>query len=334
MDSPDKEETFDLREHKKRRGTRKGAITKVVKLFEPFKTYSLDDLNAEDLSKITLSAEEAVQNYNEEQSAIEEFQEESRYSGEDLSDAGQSTINLKLLTSVRDLNKAHRLWKQVLELRRKLKFLEILPSFSTEPAVEAFELFSQEYAQMEISARKLKDSGFKEIWNDGQTKFRPIEQCMIDQRRTDASVPHLPSLSISSSSSSPPSAPKHKLRELLLPSFTGDITEWRSFWKMFSEAMDVSFTSGEKLCYLRDCLKDPITSDIVREAISNQEDFSVVEERLRKKMNKPKEVFRKAISNIMNLGHLDYNKCSFYDISTCVLKSLHTLERYGDGSIY
>ena len=224
MDSPDKEEIFDLREHKKRCGNRKGAITKVVKLFEPFKTYSMDDLNAEDLSRITLSAEEAVQNYNEEQSAIEEFQEESRYLGEDLSDAGQSTINLKLLTSVRDLNKAHRLWKQVLELRRKLKFLEILPSFSMEPAVEAFESFSQEYAQMEIGARKLKDSGFKEIWNDVQTKFRPIEQCMIDQRHTDASVPHLPSLSISSSSSSPPSAPKLKQRELPLPSFTGDIT--------------------------------------------------------------------------------------------------------------
>ena len=103
MDSPDKEETFDLREYKKRRGNRKGTITNVVKLFEPFKTYSLDDLNAEDLSRITPSVEEAVQNYNEEQSAIEEFQEESRYSGEDVSDAGQSTINLKLCTSVRDL---------------------------------------------------------------------------------------------------------------------------------------------------------------------------------------------------------------------------------------
>ena len=59
----------------------------------------------------------------------------------------------------------------------------------------------------------------------------------------------------------------------------------------------------------------------------------MVEERLRKKMDK-QEVFRKAVSNIMNLGHLDYNKSSLYDISTCVLKSLHTLERYGDGSIY
>ena len=59
--------------------------------------------------------------------------------------------------------------------------------------------------------------------------------------------------------------------------------------------MDVSFTNGEKLFYLRDCLKDPITPDIFREAISNQEDFSVVEERLRKKMDKPKEVFRKAV---------------------------------------
>ena len=222
----------------------------------------------------------------------------------------------------------------MLELRRKLKFLEILPSFSTEPAEEAFELFSQEYAQVEIGTKKLKDSGFKEIWNDVQTKFHPIEQRIIDQRCTNASVPHLPSLSISSSSSSLPSVPKHKLRELPLPSFMGDITEWRSFLKMFLEAMDVSLTSGEKLCYLRDCLNDPITSDIVREAISNQEDFSVVEERLRMKMDKPKEVFRKAVSNIMNLGHLDYNKSSLYDISTCVLMSLHTLKRYGDGSIY
>ena len=98
--------------------------------------------------------------------------------------------------------------------------------------------------------------------------------------------------------------------------------------------MYVCFTNGEKLCYLRNCLKDPITSDIVREAISNQEYFSVVEERLRKKMDKPKEVFRKAVSNVMNCGHSDYNKSSLYHNSTCVLKSLHTLERYGDESIY
>ena len=60
----------------------------------------------------------------------------------------------------------------------------------------------------------------------------------------------------------------------------------------------------------------------------------MVEERLRKKMDKPKEVFRKAVSNVMNLGHLDCNKSSLYAICTCVLKSLHTLVRYGDGSIY
>ena len=50
----------------------------------------------------------------------------------------------------------------------------------------------------------------------------------------------------------------------------------------------------------------------------------MVEERLRKKMDKPKEVFRKAVSNIMNLGHLDYNKSSLYDISTT---SLHVYSR-------
>ena len=83
---------------------------------EPLNGLSLDELDSKEVIKIKKAAEDAVQNYEEIQGLIEEFVEDSRYAGEDLSDMGESHINKALLKDARAIAKAHQLWLKTEDL--------------------------------------------------------------------------------------------------------------------------------------------------------------------------------------------------------------------------
>ena len=63
MTSQEGEGTLDLCELKRRRGNRKGTITRTMKALEPFKDLSLDELDSKEVIKIKTAAEDVVQNY-------------------------------------------------------------------------------------------------------------------------------------------------------------------------------------------------------------------------------------------------------------------------------
>ena len=58
-----------------------------------------------------------------------------------------------------------------------------------------------------------------------------------------------------------------------------------------------------------------------------------MENRLHKKMDKPREVFLRAVKTFLNTETLEYDKTRLSTISTNLLKSVHILERYGDGYV-
>ena len=94
MDSEDGDKTFNLREYKRRRSNRKGNITKIIHAYEPYKSYTLEEMSIEELTKLCQSAEEAVRNYEEIQSVITLKRDDPTYAGEGLSDESQFTTNL------------------------------------------------------------------------------------------------------------------------------------------------------------------------------------------------------------------------------------------------
>ena len=52
------------------------------------------------------------------------------------------------------------------------------------------------------------------------------------------------------------------IKELPLPTYRGDIAEWRTFWQRF-KVMDDEFSDDESLSYLLDCLKESTARAIV-----------------------------------------------------------------------
>ena len=107
MNSEDGDKTFDLREYKRYRGNRK---SKVIHAYD--KSYTLEEMSIEELTKLCQSAKEAVCKYEEIQSVIMLKKDDHTYAGEDLSDESQFTTNLNLLRGIRALKKACIAWTE------------------------------------------------------------------------------------------------------------------------------------------------------------------------------------------------------------------------------
>ncbi len=123
---------------------------------------------------------------------------------------------------------------------------------------------------------------------------------------------------------------RRKLKELPLPTYSGDLAEWRSFLRLFLEAMEDSFTDNEKLSYLKDCLKDREALEIVQQAIINGDSFAKVEESLKLLLDRPREVFLQALNLIYKGGNIDYDCSGLSTLVNDFRKVYNTLQRYGD----
>ena len=134
--------------------------------------------------------------------------------------------------------------------------------------------------------------------------------------------------SLSSSSAAP-----RRLKEIPLPTFQGDLAEWRSFWRMFEDSMEDSFSDNDKLCYLKDSLKDSEAATMVRQSISNGDSFEQVTTALCRRFDQPREVFLQATHSFVSPINLDYDLNGLSAIVNELRKSRNTIERYGDKTV-
>ena len=91
------------------------------------------------------------------------------------------------------------------------------------------EEFRQEYTELELNASDIDDPLLNRVRSDIQTRYAPIQQKVLDQARLDAAYDSTPSSRVGSSLPAPTPPRKSRLRELSLPTFHGDLSEWRSF---------------------------------------------------------------------------------------------------------
>ena len=70
-----------------------------------------------------------------------------------------------------------------------------------------------------------------------------------------------------------------KARMVPLPTFEGDLRDWRSFWRQFRDYAEKlhHITDDKRLSYLQDCLIDPTAQDLVADSIKNGVSFEQVE---------------------------------------------------------
>ena len=73
-------------------------------------------------------------------------------------------------------------------------------------------------------------------------------------------------------------------------------------------------------------------ASVVKQSISNGDTFDDVAECLKKRYDKPREVFLQALKTFIWSSPPDYENHSFNSLATDVRKAADTLKRYGDGT--
>ena len=222
-------------------------------------------------------------------------------------------------------------WVAAEVLAQRLPFLESVLTFQLQTAYKEYQNFQDSYCKLERSTRRVKDLTFMQTWEDLQTKAQELQERVIRERQGDSPVSPSPSRTTDSSVSMPPRW--RRLKELPLPIYDGNLANRRSFWRLFTDVLEDDYTDDEKLCYLMECLKDPVVKKIVQESIANGDDYNRVEARLKREMDQPREVYLQALRSITSMNQIDYDKAGLTTLSTDFLRHVNTLKSYGDGTM-
>ena len=120
-----------------------------------------------------------------------------------------------------------------------------------------------------------------------------------------------------------------------MPTFSGNLADWCSFWRRFIDYIEKlrCLTDYERLSYLLDCLKVPDGQDIVSDAIRNVDSFDQVERRLNQKYDQPREVYTESLKALIQLSATSYTQSCISHLGKEFNKHHNVLLRYGDGTL-
>ena len=126
-----------------------------------------------------------------------------------------------------------------------------------------------------------------------------------------------------------------KARTVPLPTFSGNLADWRSFWRRFKDYIEKlrRLTDDERLSYLLDCLKVPDGQDIVSDAIRNGDSFDQVERRLNQKYDQPREVYAESLKALILLSATSNTQSGISHLGKEFNKHRNVLLRYGDATL-
>lgn len=142
--------------------------------------------------------------------------------------------------------------------------------------------------------------------------------------------------SVASAPLSPASSTESSTRPILsrlkvkLPTFTGELLEWRDFWKTFHPLMDreTSLTDAEKVAHLLSAMQGPNVQREARIAAGAHDTYDKVVARLKEIYDQPRTVYRSHVKNLCKQKTIQYTRSSLR--ATLSLADVHVngLERH------
>ena len=80
-----------------------------------------------------------------------------------------------------------------------------------------------------------------------------------------------------------------KLQKLNIPTFNGDLLNWKQFWEQFCVAVHdhTSISNAENLAYLRNALKDGTAKSVIERLLKTGEHYVEATECLKNRYDRP-----------------------------------------------
>ena len=148
------------------------------------------------------------------------------------------------------------------------------------------------------------------------------------------------SISIPIISSSPAVATKTeknptKLPAIALPTFSGDVLKWPTFWNQFVASVDsnADLPDSTKLSYLRRAIKDPEAEVIMNPSIDGPDTYSRLVKELHLRYRRTKKIHRDLVEKLIQLPSAKYNSSDLRRLVDAATNSLECLQTTGHFSL-
>ena len=114
------------------------------------------------------------------------------------------------------------------------------------------------------------------------------------------------------------------------PTFSGDQKDYQSFWAEFKQIHETShFSEAAKLAYLKQGQQDLDIRRRIAENIENGDAYSDVVEKFRKQFDRPRQMHKIHVKNILQLAPVKPYRSSILDCINTITSALNGLKRLG-----
>ena len=148
------------------------------------------------------------------------------------------------------------------------------------------------------------------------------------------------SIPIPISTSYPAVAPKTernltKLPAIALPTFTGDVLKWPTFWNQFVASVDsnTDLPDSTKLSYLRNAIKDPEAEILLHPSIDGPDSYQLLVKELHHRYERTKKIHRQLVDKLWNLPTAKYTLSDMRRLTDAATSVIDCLKATGHFNI-
>ena len=315
-----------------KRAARKGNITKVRNHIKIVERHALRRQNLADLHKRSgyleeqVSSSEAIQDQIDEVSTAPPIDSEA---GElDL----QRRLNYKLTCELNCLIQAVSTWSLGNKIHDQIADLDEVPSLVSPHFKSKCQALWTQYEQFQSDTSSLHGYGELATKRD---EIRPLIkqlQLRFDDELRAASTPPASLASPPSASSTSVSVCSHRNNSLKtkLPKFSGDILDWRDFWRVFEPllAKEVGLTDEEKIAHLLESMQGQEALKEARTAAGAHDKYEEVVACLKKTYDHPRVVYKHHVKKLCEQKTVSDSRTSLKDTLSSFRIHRNGLERH------
>ena len=259
----------DPKEIKRKRGNRKGNLSKLANHFHSIEDVPLVDQDIIGLAKRMEAVEENITSYNIIHQRLLDIIQESAVAAEEAEVMGQQKQNNDLMIAYRTLLGACHAWAAGDRLKDDGQDLMVLSSLAGTYSRQTYEQLAYDFKEFRQTIKKF--SKYKDLLKLKE-KLGPMIHSLserMDKEISGAVSPAGSVVSEHSTSSIPVIETRCSRLRLELPSFSGDILQWKEFWDLFSPLIErEALEEREKITHLITALQDSESKSIARHASS------------------------------------------------------------------
>ena len=313
-----------------KRGTRKGNVRKIRNYYESVAGKALSELKTQDLQRKIDALDENVGAFEQLQEQMELLTERLPNEDEEKELDAWRLGTEELRSELCALLQAREAYNMAKSIQHIIQDVDNFDSLTGHMGRETIRAMSEQLTQFRASVDSLPvNEELQTLLGSIVPHVRRIirkhdeEHAEVESHASSGSgtvsIPH---------ATASPYKPPSSLR-LSLPTFSGDILDWKDFWRIFSSIIDKesSLTDAEKICHLTAAMQSKESKELVQRAAGSTDVYAEVVQELVKRYDKCKVVYLHHVGRILGKDTVHYTRRSLRESMEFIKRHKQGLER-------